>query len=354
VAINGYFRIGISLYNKDGWAVDNRLFLFGSLLFGVCVTSLTITKAPLRDWRLIGAFAAVYIIWGSTYLAIRFAVDTMPPFLMAGVRFLVAGTILYTFMASRGTPAPRRIHWRSALIIGALLLLAGNGGVVWAEQHVPSGIASLLVAIVPLWIVLIDWFRPGGSRPGIPVMVGVLVGLAGIGLLVIGGDESSQPIDILGIGSILIATICWAAGTFYARRAPLSSSSLQTTAMEMLCGGALLLLVGTVTGEWGRLDIAKISLTSVVAVVYLIVFGALVAYTAYTYLINHAAPARAATYAYINPVVAVFLGWLFRGEPLTIRTVVAAAIIIGSVVIITTYNASRSKQEMAVAPVAEV
>jgi drug/metabolite transporter (DMT)-like permease len=312
------------------------------------VTSLTIANDPTRNWRLIGAFTAVYIIWGSTYLAIRFAVDTLPPFLMAGVRFLIAGTILYTFMASRGTPAPKRIHWRSALIIGAVRLLAGNGGVVWAEQRVPSGMASLLVAIVPLWIVLIDWLRPGGSRPGIPVIIGLLVGLAGIGLLVIGGDDSSQPIDLLGIGSLLIATICWAIGTHYARSAPLSSSSLQTTAMEMLCGGALLLGVGTVTGEWGRLDVSKISLTSVVAVGYLIVFGALVAYTAYTYLINHAPPARAATYAYVNPVVAVFLGWLFRGEPLTIRTVIAAAIIIGSVVIITTYNASQRAKDTSI------
>ncbi len=354
MAINGYLRTLISVYNEHHGAVSNRLFLFGLRVFGVCVTSLTIAKAPAKDWRLIGAFAAVYIIWGSTYLAIRFAVDTMPPFLMAGVRFLIAGGILYTLMASRGTPAPKRIHWRSTLIIGALLLLAGNGGVVWAEQRVPSGIASLLVAIVPLWIVLIDWLRPGGSRPGLPVMVGVLVGLAGIGLLVIGGDETSKPVDILGIISILIASICWAIGTFYARRATLSSSSLQTTAMEMLCGGALLLLVGTVTGEWGRLDVAKISLTSVLAVIYLIVFGALVAYTAYTYLINHAPPARAATYAYVNPVVAVFLGWLFRGEPLTIRTVIAAAIIVGSVVIITTYNASRSSSGAAVVPPSEV
>ena len=318
------------------------------------MTSLTIEKAPIRDWRLIGAFAAVYIIWGSTYLAIRFAVDTMPPFLMAGVRFLIAGAILYALMAARGTPAPKRIHWRSTLIIGALLLLAGNGGVVWAEQKVPSGIASLLVAIVPLWIVLIDWLRPGGSRPSMPVIVGLLVGLAGIGLLVVGGDDANKPIDLLGIGSLLIATVCWAIGTFYARRAPLSSSTLETTAMEMLCGGALLLLVGTITGEWGRLDIAKISLTSVVAVIYLIVFGALVAYTAYTYLINHAPPARAATYAYVNPVVAVFLGWLFRGEPLTIRTIIAAAIIIASVVIITTYRGSRPSKEELLVPASEV
>ena len=317
------------------------------------MTSLTLSKAPARDWRLIGAFAAVYIIWGSTYLAIRFAVDTMPPFLMAGVRFLVAGGILYALMASRGTPAPKRIHWRSTLIIGALLLLAGNGGVVWAEQRIPTGIASLMVAIVPLWIVLIDWLRPGGSRPGVPVMVGVLVGLAGIGLLVIGGDETNKPIDLLGIISILIATICWASGTFYARRAELSPSSLQSTGMEMLCGGVLLLLLGTVTGEWGRLDLAKVTLPSVLAVIYLIVFGSLVAYTAYTYLINHAPPARAATYAYVNPVVAVFLGWLFRSEPLTIRTIIAAAIIIGSVVIITTYNAKRTVKEAVVLPPSE-
>ncbi len=306
------------------------------------MTAVTVTKAPSRNWPLIGSFAAVYIIWGSTYLAIRYAVDSLPPFLMAGVRFVIAGAILYSFMASRGTAAPKRIHWRSTLIIGALLLLAGNGGVVWAEQRVPSGIASLMVAIVPLWIVLIDWLRPGGSRPSLPVTVGVLIGLVGIGLLVLGSDESSQPVDLAGVFSILIATICWASGTFYARSAPLSSSSLQTTAMEMLCGGGLLLLVGTVSGEWGRLDLTKVTLPSVVALIYLIVFGALVAYTGYTYLINHATPARAATYAYVNPVVAVFLGWLFRGEPLTIKTLIAAAIIVGSVVIITTYNSKRS------------
>ncbi len=306
------------------------------------MTSIDSVKAPVRDWRLIASFASVYIIWGSTYLAIRYAVDTLPPFLMAGVRFLVAGLILYAWTASRGAPAPKRVHWRSTLIIGALLLLAGNGGVVWAEQHIPTGIASLIVAVVPLWIVLIDWFRPGGSRPGLPVMVGVLVGLAGIGLLVGGGDGNNAPIDPLGILSILIATICWAGGTFYARSASLPSNPLQATGMEMLCGGLWLLLLGTLLGEWGQLDLAKVTTPSIIALAYLIVFGSLVAFTAYIYLINHAPPARAATYAYVNPVVAVVLGWLFRGEPLTIRTLIAAGIIIGSVVIITSYNASRT------------
>lgn len=297
--------------------------------------------APTRDWRLIGSFAAVYIIWGSTYLAIRYAVDTLPPFLMGGVRFLIAGAILYTFTVVRGAPAPKRIHWRSTLIIGALLLLAGNGGVVLAEQRIPSGVASLLVAIVPLWVVLIDWLRPGGSRPTLPVTLGILVGLAGIALLVMGGDDTSKPVDLLGVVFILIATICWAIGSFYARSAPLPASPLQMTAMEMLCGGGWMLLLGTLLGEWGQLDVAKITPTSLIAVVYLIIFGSLVAFTAYVYLINHASPTRAATYAYVNPVVAVFLGWLFRNEPLTVKTLIAAAVIIGSVVIINTYTAKR-------------
>lgn len=295
-----------------------------------------------RNWTLIAAFATVYIIWGSTYLAIGYAVETLPPFLMAGVRFVIAGGALFLWAKWRGVAWPTRIHWRSTLIIGALLILAGNGGVTWAEQFVPSGLASLVVAIVPVWVVLLEWVRPGGQRPTTPVIAGVLVGLAGMALLVSGSDaRGAQQFTLPGLLALLIATFCWASGSLYAIKAPLPSAPLLTTGMEMLCGGGWLLLLGTLTGEWGRFNPAQVSAVSLIAVLYLIVFGAMIAFTAYVYLLNHTTPARAATYAYVNPVVAVFLGWLLRGEPLTPRTLLAAAVIVSAVVIITSYRAAR-------------
>lgn len=295
-----------------------------------------------RNWPLIAAFAAVYIIWGSTYLAIGYAIETLPPFLMAGVRFVIAGGALYGWAKWRGAPAPTRLHWRSTLIIGALLMLAGNGGVTWAEQFVPSGLASLVVAIVPVWVVLLEWVRPGGRRPDAPVLAGVAIGLVGMALLVSGGNgDGTRQFTLPGFLALLVSTFCWASGSLYATKAPLPSAPILTTGMQMLCGGGWLLLLGTLTGEWSRFNPAQVSAASVIAVLYLIVFGAMIAFTAYVYLLNHTTPARAATYAYVNPVVAVFLGWLFRGEPLTPRTLLAAAVIVSAVVIITTYRASR-------------
>jgi drug/metabolite transporter (DMT)-like permease len=303
---------------------------------------LTQSSTASWNWRLIAAFAAVYIIWGSTYLAIRFAIATLPPFLMAGVRFLFAGSVLYSVMLRRGVPAPTRIHWRSTIIIGALLLLAGNGGVTWAEQRIPSSLAALLVAIVPLWIVLLNWMRPGGVRPGGLVLLGVMVGFIGIVLLVnpidlLSGSTKTQ-LDPLGLIAILIASFCWAVGSLYSRRAPLPDAPLMTTGMEMIAGGSLLLIVGTFSGEWKDFHPDQISLSSVLAVIYLVVFGAIIAYSAYTWLLKETTPARASTYAYVNPVVAVFLGWALGGEVLTPRTLVAAAVIIGAVILITSHR----------------
>lgn len=293
------------------------------------------------DWRVIAAFLAVYIIWGSTYLAIRFAIETAPPFLMAGFRFAISGVLLYALTAAQGAPRPSRANWKATIIVGGLLLLGGNGLVTWAEQRLSSGLAALLVAMVPLWMVLLDWLRTG-NRPGTPVIVGTLVGLGGIVLLVSPGESADgKAIDMIGVGAILLASFCWALGSLYARNAPLPKSSLQGTGMEMLAGGALLLLAGTFTGEWGRFDLGGISTTSWVAFAYLVVFGGIVAYSCYTWLLRVTTPVRVATYAYVNPVVAVFLGWALANEPLTIRTVLAAAVIIGAVVIITTYRDRR-------------
>lgn len=290
--------------------------------------------------RVILAFAAVYLIWGSTYLAIRFAIETLPPFLMAGARFLVAGTILYLW-ARRRHPAPSRTNWRAAALIGALLLLIGNGGVVWAEQRIPSGLAALLVAVEPLWVVLLVWAR--GTPPGGRVLAGLAVGFAGLFLLISPGEVlGGDAVDMLGATVVVFAALSWAAGSVYAQRAPLPDSPLLSTGMQMLAGGSLLLLAGTATGEWNRLDLAGATLRSWLALGYLIVFGALVAFSAYSWLVRNVEPSKVATYAYVNPVVAVLLGWLLAAEPLSVRTGVAAAVIVGAVAFITTAPRSDS------------
>jgi drug/metabolite transporter (DMT)-like permease len=306
-------------------------------------------------WLVVSAFLAVYVIWGSTYLGIHYALETMPPFLMAGIRFLIAGGLLFSWVRLRGGEKPTRTHWRSSAIIGALLLMGGNGGVTWAEQHVPSSIAALLVANVPVWMVVLNWVRPDGVRPSVPVIIGLVVGLAGIALLVGLGDSSSAAvIDPLGIAVLVIASFCWASGSLYSQRASLPSSPLLTTGMEMLCGGFILFLVGTLSGEWSHFDPIHISAVSLFAVAYLIIFGAIIAFTAYGWLLRVTTPARAATYAYVNPVVAVFLGWALAGEALTVRTVMAAAVIILAVVIITSYRESPSAPKPVKAELSEV
>jgi drug/metabolite transporter (DMT)-like permease len=264
------------------------------------------------------ALGAVYLVWGSTYLAIRFAIETIPPFTMAGVRFTVAGWLLYALVRLRGAPAPTRRHWGSAAIIGALLLGMGNGGVTWAEQLVPSGIAALIVATVPAWMVLFEWIRPDGTRPTLRVVLGLALGLAGIGLLVVAGqaDFSAARIDLRGAGALLLAALSWAYGSIRSRSLDVPSSALQLTAMQMIAGGLLLLGVGVVTGEPARLEVAAVTRDSILALAYLIVFGAWVGYGAYVWLLRATTPAVVSTYAYVNPGIAVFLGWLVADEPL--------------------------------------
>jgi drug/metabolite transporter (DMT)-like permease len=286
--------------------------------------------------RVVAGFAAVYVIWGSTYLAIRYAIETLPPFLMAGVRFLIAGTLLFAWTRRGGGPLPSRRHWLGATIVGALLLLGGNGGVVWAEQSVPSGVAALLVAIVPCWMVLLDWARPGGTRPTVPIAAGLVLGLGGIVLLVgPGALGSAERVDPLGAAALLFASLSWAAGSIYSRHTALPPRPLQATAMQMLAGGALLVLAGLAAGEPARLDFSAISSRSVFAMLYLIVFGSFVGYSAYVWLLRVSTPARVSTYAYVNPLVAVLLGWGLAGEPLTRRMMIAAAVIVVGVALIT-------------------
>jgi drug/metabolite transporter (DMT)-like permease len=293
---------------------------------------------------LVLAFVAVYVVWGSTYLFIRFAVETLPPFLMAGARFAVAGAILYLWAKIRGSPTPTRAEVRGAGIAGLFLLLGGNGAVVWAEQRVPSGITALLVATVPVWMVLLDWLRPGGVRPRAGVFVGLALGLVGLGLLVgrgaLGAD--SQGADMAGAAVLVVGSILWATGSLYVRHSEHPSSAMMTNAVQMLAGGGALIVAGLAASELGRFDLAAASTRSVLSLIYLVVAGSLIGFTAYTYLLQVTTPAKASTYAYVNPVVAVLLGWAFAGEAITARTLVAAAVILAGVAIITMAGDARS------------
>ena len=310
------------------------------------------TPSPKASSRAIWlAMLSIYVVWGSTYLAIHFAVQSIPPFLMAAARFLVAGIILYLARRLSGDPAPSRSQWRSAAIIGVLLLLGGNGGVSWAEQRVPSGIAALMVGTTPLWMVLIDAFRPHARAVHSPLrwttVLGVTVGFAGILLLVspseltgLGGD-----IDLAGAGVLIFGTILWSFGSLYSRSADLPDSPLLGTGMEMLCGGAALMVAGTFTGEWGRLNLAGIQWESLLGLVYLIVFGALIGFGSYTWLLRNAPTSLVSTYAYVNPLVAIVVGNLLAHEAFTPRVLIATAVILGAVLIITLTQPARAKAE---------
>lgn len=285
------------------------------------------------------AFAAVYLIWGSTYLGIRFAVETIPPFTMAGLRFLSAGAVLFGWASWRGAERPSWIQWRSALIIGGLLLVMGNGLLTWAELHVPSGAAALIVATVPMWMVTLEALRPGGTRPSLRAIIGLLIGVAGIAILIGPQELDGHVVDPVGAGVICLAAFCWALGSIYSRSAPQVPSTIQNVGMQMLLGGAILLVTGITLGE--RLDPAAVSPRSLSAFVYLAVVGGIVSYSAYVWLLKVSTPAKVSTYAYVNPVVAVLLGWWLAGETLGPRVLLAAAAVVTAVVLITWKRATR-------------
>ncbi len=293
--------------------------------------------------QIIAAFASIYLVWGSTYLAIRYAIETIPPFTMGGIRFLISGALLYIWARYSGAPRPTRLHWRNAIIAGGFLLLGGNGAVVWAEQFVPSGLTALLVSILPFWLVIIEWVRPPKRRPSGFVLGGLVLGFVGIIVLVGPGNiEGHGDIRPLGALVLIFGSLSWAIGSFWSRDAQLPESGLLTTGIEMLSGGALLLLVGALSGELSHLDIHHVSKASTVGLLYLITFGSLIGFTSYIWLLDKVSPARLGTYAYVNPVVAVLLGWAIAGERLSVRTGVAAAIVICAVALITTARSTAT------------
>jgi len=277
--------------------------------------------------------SAVYLIWGSTYLAIRYAVETTPPFLMAGVRFLISGGFLYALRRYRGDPAPKAAEWRDAVIVGIFLLVGANGAVVWAEQFVPSALTALLVATVPLWILLMDAVRPAGQWPPLRGTIGILVGFGGVALLFGSSADNASSLNFYGAGAVVFASLSWAAGSLYARSATLPLSPLLGTGMQMLSGGAIQLVLGCLLGEWSGFHIGLVSLRSALALVYLTVVGSC-AFVAYVWLLRVAPMSLVATYAYVNPLVAVLLGHFLAHEPMTIRSLAAAVLIIGSVILV--------------------
>ncbi len=286
--------------------------------------------------KLIAAFAAIYFIWGSTYLFIKFAIESIPPFMVGALRFWLAAIILYVWARMSSGIKPGARHWRDGLVLGVFLLGVGNGCVVWAQQHIASGIAALIVAIVPLLVVLIEWLRPSGRRPATAALLGVLIGLAGMALL-IGPSAFAGAGDVDPIGSLvlLIGSISWSAATVFGKRASVPPSPLLASAIQLFGGAMALTVVSVLTGEPGRIVLADVPLRGWLSIAYLTIFGSIVAFSAYSWLLRVASPTRISTYAYVNPIVAMLLGWAVAGEEMSARVLIAAAIVLAGVALIT-------------------
>jgi drug/metabolite transporter (DMT)-like permease len=289
--------------------------------------------------KVIAAFATIYLVWGSTFLAIRYAVESIPPLLMIGMRSAGAGALLYGWLWRNGKDRLTWKHWRDAAGGGCCFFLLCHGSLAWAEQRVSSGLSSLILALIPIWIVVLDWLRPGGVRPDQRVLGGVLMGFGGLAVL-IGPDmlTNGGSIDILGAGVLVFSALAWALGTLYSRHVATDVSPVATSAMQLLTGGGMLLIAGSAMGEWDRLLSASVTMRSALALGYLIVFGSLIAFSAFIWLLQVCSAERVSTYAYVNPVVAVLIGWMVADEKLTTLTVLAAAMIVLAVVIISKHQ----------------
>lgn len=288
-------------------------------------------RPAARIWLALGT---VYILWGSTYLGIKYAIDTIPPILMGSVRFIVAGGVLYLLAIRTGDTRGDRLgsrQWMAALVIGGLMLVGGNGGVILAEQYAPTGVVALLVATAPLWMAVIDRVVFGRRLPAL-VIVGLVVGFGGVAFLI--GSPGAGHINLVGAALALAAPLCWATGSVFTRHVKLPSRPLVAAAMEMLWAGLLFGIASILTGELGRVHWQHVSTTSIVALLYLIVFGSLIGFSAYVWLLRSAPLSLVSTYAYVNPVVAVILGAIFVGEAITARLVIAGGIIIAAVALI--------------------
>jgi len=298
----------------------------------VTVTKPTGMATPSTESVKLGlAFAAIYLVWGSTYLAIRYAVETIPPLVTAGIRHSMAGIVLLTWACLRGY-RPKREHWFAGMIIGALFFLIGHGTLHWAEQHVASGLAALLIATEPMFILVLAWLS-GRQRISRMSALGLSVGIVGVSILT-GVELSAKDTTLIGILAVLLSSLSWSAGVVVAPKLKLPTDALARTAVPVVCGAAMLLVAAAVTGEFGELHWSAVSLKSIFGLGYLIVFGSIVAFTAYTWLLQRCPPTVVATHTYANPVVAVLLGWLLAGEALSLRVGLASVAILGAIMLI--------------------
>jgi len=277
------------------------------------------------------AFAAIYLVWGSTYLAIRYAVETIPPLVTAGIRHTIAGSVLLAWAYARGY-RPRREHWIAGAIVGALFFLVGHGTLHWAEQHVASGLAALLIATEPMFILVLAWMS-GQQKISRISALGLAFGVVGVAILM-GAELSVKGSSLLGLLAVLLGSLSWSAGVVVSPKLKLPSDALGRTALPTICGAVMLLAAAGVTGEFHALHWANVSLKSILGLAYLIVFGSIVAFTAYTWLLQRCPPTLVATHTYANPIVAVLLGWLLASEALTLRVALASVAILGAIVLI--------------------
>ena len=287
------------------------------------------------------AFAAIYIVWGSTYLAIRYAVETIPPLVTAGVRHSIAGSILLLFALARGY-RPKREHWVAGLIVGAFFFLVGHGTLHWAEQYVGSGLAALLIATEPMFILVLAW-ASGQQKISRLSALGLALGVIGVAVLS-GAELNARSSSLIGLAAVLTGSASWAAGVVLSPRLKLPTDALARTAVPLVCGAVMLLAAAGLTGEFHQVHWANVSLKSILGLAYLIVFGSIVAFTAYMWLLQRCPPALVATHTYANPVVAVLLGWLLASEPLTMRLVLASVAILGAIVLIRRGEQTSSRQ----------
>lgn len=287
-----------------------------------------------KNLSIILSFATIYLIWGTTYLAIRLGVETIPPFLLAGVRFVIGGLLIYAIARIFGASKPSFRQWKFASLIGFLLVVGGNGLVTWAEVTVPSGLTALLIGMVPLWIVLIEWIHPNGSKPSAAIIFGLLLGFGGVWQLISPSDTGmTSEIDKTGAFIIVIATISWALGSVYSKFVPQHESKFVGAGMQMISGGFILLILSFFTNEFNNFELAMVSMKSIWSLLYLITLGSF-AFAVYIWLFTATSPSKIATYAYVNPVIALLLGNIIAGEYISSWTIGCSVVILFAVVMI--------------------